>query len=271
MILVPGGMYLSKANNSWYCWILGYKSSIQYYIIPAICLSWLCMVYRGKKIQFFVLCLVSAYQAIFSQNAMLIAGLAGMLCIYLLRLFRYEKIFNMQMYLIAIFVVNIVYIFFTPLIISNSWVVGLLSFFGKNLTLSSRLSVILPNTVEAIGENWMIGHGVLPTQWRVTMYNSMKAAIHSHNQVLEVAFVGGIVLLAAYVLLNLVLQQKLMQHKRLESSKVFALSIFVFYIMMLVEIFTRSVGGPIWCVILLAYYCDRVDYCMRQRKDCILS
>lgn len=271
MVLTPEGMYLAKANNSRLCWILGYKSSFQYYILPAICLSWLNMAYRGKKTQFYILCAICGYEAIFSKNTMLIIGLAVMLLVFLLRLFQYEKVFHVHNYMLAIGVVNVVYICFVHHVLSWGWVQLLLLFFGKNLTLSNRLSLIMPKTLEAIRENWMFGLGVLPTEKRVAMYGYLKGAIHAHNQIAEFLFIGGVILLVAYILLNLQLSNKLMKYRELESAKILALSVFILYFMMVVEVFTRSVGGPIWCVLFLAYYCNKLDAAMRQRRDSILS
>ena len=111
MIAFPGGMYYAEANNSYKCWLLGYKSSFQYYIIPAICLSWINEKYRRQRVRMIALACVSMYEAVMSGNMMLAVALAGLLAIFFFRLYKL-RICTLRNYLIVVLVVNAALLFF---------------------------------------------------------------------------------------------------------------------------------------------------------------
>ena len=173
----------------------------------------------------------------------------------------------MRNYLIGSVVINFLYIFFTTVLINSGLGMAILAFFEKNLTLSSRLTIILPATLEQIQEELLLGHGVLSSDRRVRMYGGFKAAIHAHNQFLEILFIGGIVLLAAYLVFLWILSRRLMKRRDVCASRVLSTCVLALLVMTIVEVFTRGIAAGIWCMLILCYYCGNLDKQFRRRKD----
>jgi len=252
MILYPDGMYYLESNHTYYNWILGYKSSLQYYLLPALCFGWINKEYGGNKIRFYVLMAVSLYETLATGNAMLTVGMIMFLVSALFRLVEIEKIYNVRNYLIGVLSLNIIFVFYIVWFASTGIGTLFLDITGKSVVLAYRSSIIWPITLEQILEHLYFGKGVLSSDSRVTMYNGLKGAIHSHNQLMEILFIGGIFLMILYVILHVYMGKRLSESKSLTTSRILALAVFVFYIMMVVEVFTRKVAAAVWLLLFLA-------------------
>ena len=225
------------------------------------------MEYRNQRIRFYALMAVSVFSALTSRNMMLVAGLAIVILFYISKMYKATKIFCMRNYLIAGIVANLLYIFFTAVLIASDLGKALLAATGKSATLSGRASILIPYTLLQIKEAPIFGHGVLSNEVRVGMYGGGKALIHAHNQVLEIAFIGGAVLLVLFVLLHLAVNKKLMAKKQYPASQVLSLFIFVLLFMTLFEVYTRRTAAGIWCIIALSYYVRELHQCFCNRSD----
>ena len=257
MIIFPGGMYYAEANHSYYCWVLGYKSSLQYYIIPVLCFSWINMLYRGKKLRFYLLLIISTYEAFYSMNKMLLMGMIIFCIAYFFNsVFKFEE--KIKNYMILALIMNIVVVFFTTSFSNSQFGRSLLGLLGKDESLALRSSVIWHSTLQYIYQDPILGHGVLSSVRRSEIYN-FDAAIHAHNQLLEYLYIGGIIMFGMYIVLNIMICRNINQNKKIICSVPVSVCIFIIHIMMIVEIYTRSVGGPIWMIVILSFYLLSVD------------
>lgn len=263
MILYPSGMYYVESNNSYLAWIFGYKSSFQYYILPALCFGWINSRYRRQKVRMLVLMLTCCVETIISHNKMLFVGVLVLLIFWILNLFKFEKVFNMRNYLFVVLLANVLFIFMTAWLVNSTFGMMVLGWLGKTGSLSYRV-IIWPRTLKYIQEKLIYGNGVLDNGARTIMYG-LRGVVHSHNQLLEITFIGGITMLFIYVVMNLMITKRLMENKELESSQILSLSIFVMYLMVVVEIFTRHSGASIWAILFCAYYCKSVDSAFIRR------
>lgn len=263
MILYPEGMYYVESNNSYLAWIFGYKSSFQYYILPAMCFGWINSRYHRQKVRMLVLMLACCAETIISHNKMLLVGVIVLLFFWLLNLFKFKKVFNMKNYLLVVLFTNILFIFMTTWLVNSTLGMMLLGWLGKTGSLSYRV-IIWPKTLKYIQERLIYGNGVLDNDARTIMYG-LRGVVHSHNQLLEITFIGGITMLFIYVVINLMITKRLMESRELESSQILSLSIFVMYLMVVVEIFTRHSGASIWAMLFCAYYCKNVDRAFKRR------
>lgn len=263
MILYPTGMYYVESNNSYLAWIFGYKSSFQYYILPVMCFEWINYKYRSQKVRMILLVLTCCVETIISHNMMLLVGVIVLLIFLLLNLFKFEKVFNMRNYLLVVLLANIMFIFMTAWLVNSTLGMTVLGWLGKSGNLSYRV-IIWPKTLKYIQEKIIYGNGILDNGTRTIMYG-LRGVVHSHNQLLEITFIGGITMLFIYVLINLLITKRLMENKELESSRILSLSIFVVYLMVVVEIFTRHSGASIWAMLFCAYFCKYVDMAFKRR------
>lgn len=271
MIVYPNGMYYLESNHTFNNWLLGYKSSLQYYFLPAICFTMINLRYRKQRMRSLLLMAVCLYQSFYVGNAMLIVGLTIIVVVYFTPMINLVHLFNIRNYVIAALAFGFVAVFATSLLFTLDVSANLMQALGKSVLLSNRASIIWPITLSYIANNWLIGYGVLSTSTRVSMYGGGLAYIHAHNQILELLFVGGVVLLAIFVLLVVLVSIKLMKTKRLESSKIFSLSLFALFIMLSVEVFTRRIACPIWLLFFLSYYSHELDAQFKSRADCRLD
>lgn len=265
MLRYPNGMYISTNSQYTANWLLGYKSSFQYFLLPGVCFSLLNGHYRKQRVRMLFLLSACILESILAMNAMLIVGLAVLLVILISRLYQRTSLFNMTIYFLIVIAANILTIFFSTLLTSSALGSSVLLFFGKNATLSARATNIWPKVLADISRNWFAGYGILPNSERISRFGGIYAAIHAHNQLLEFLFIGGILLLAVFVLYLLLINKRLMKHKDLPSAHILAVSIFALFLMVIVEVFTRRCSAGIWCMLMLAFYCKDLDRQFKAR------
>lgn len=256
MVLYPDGMYYVIASNSNLAWLFGYKSSFQYFIFPALGLGWLHLSYGGKKFHTIILFVVCFVETMLCQNKMLLIGVIVFFVFLIFRLAD-KRIFNMRNYFIVIITANILFIFFTTALVNTPMMSLFLNALGKGNDLSYR-AIIWPATIDYISKHLVLGWGLLRASERASMYGLHDVA-HAHNQLLELFFLGGIVLVQLFAQMLLQIIAKAMKYRELASTKVLASTVFLIFIMVIVEVFTRRIGAPMWMMIFLTYYCDRVD------------
>ena len=271
MILIPEGLYYSETHNYYLNWVLGYKSSLQYYILPALCFSWINMKYRNQRMRYLALLAVSWETTIVTQNGMLLIGLIVFTAFQFSKLWNKEKLFNIWTYFIVDIAVNVLFIFFLTWFSKTGIGMQLFLFLGKTATVSRRASIIWPMTMDYIKEHLFFGNGMYTAETRIFLYNGIKGFIHSHNQLLEILFIGGIFLMVFYVFLHIQIGKSLTANSNTAVGKIISMSIFILYLMMVVEVFTRSVAAPIWFILFLGGNCKFAHNAFLQRKDCLYS
>lgn len=271
MLLIPGGMYFLESNHSYLNWVLGYKSSLQYYILPAICFSWINMQYRNQKTRYILLLVACWISTIISHNAMLFVGLFAITLLQFSRLWNVKKLFNIWTYFVIDIVANAIMIFFITWFSNTNLGAKLFFFLGKSATVSRRASIIWPLTIEYIKEHKILGNGFYSTETRIAMYRGFKGFIHSHNQIMEILFVGGAFLMLFYILMHINIGKSLSANSNLACAKILSVSIFILYLMMTVEVFTRIIAAPIWFILFIAGNCKLLHNAFLRRPDCTYS
>ena len=250
IIIFPGGMYFLEANNSNTNWVLGYKSSFQYYAFPALCFSYINMLYKKQRVRFAVLFTVSLITTIYIGNMMLLVGLLVILAYLAFRLWRYSSVCNIWLFYIIDGLINIFALVLFSGVTENKLINRIISALGKDGSLSSRVSIIWPSTIEQIKRHLLFGNGFYSSQERTEFYGGYLSFIHAHNQVLEYLYIGGIVLLMAVILLHLYIGRSLHRCKN-DVSCVLSVFLGVFYLMMIVEVHTRIIAAPFWFMLYL--------------------
>lgn len=264
MFLYPSGMYYVESNNSYMAWIFGYKSSFQYYLIPALCFSWLESRYIKTKLQMIPLFIVCVIETFMSHNMTLVIGLLVLTPFIFVDLAKFQHVFNIRNYLIIVLVTNLLFIFMTTWLVSTKWSISLLTILGKSDTLSYR-TIIWPKTLLYIRDKILFGYGELESEVRISMYG-LRGVVHAHNQLLEIVFVGGLLLLILYFAVIIIISKKMMKSLKFDSTKILSVVIFVIFLMAVVEVFMRRVGAPIWFIIFLGYYSMELHLIYESKK-----
>lgn len=266
MVKYPGGIYYNTETRYYLNWLLGYKSSLQYYILPALCFKWMKSKYNGKLMGFYILLAVCFAETIIGQNSMLAVGLVILSFILMFNLFRL-KVFCSSTFYLAVIIANFLIIVTNEVLANNYYWLTLLSFFGKTSAISGRVAILWPKTIRAIANYPIFGNGMLSTIDRIILNGGFAGATHAHNQILEFLFVGGIVMLVMFVIYNIKINFALTENYCQWSAIAIAVSLFVLYLMVTVEVFTTFNGAAIWLVIGLALYNRELDIQFKFRQE----
>ncbi len=246
MCFFPDGMYTSMGVEGYTAnWLLGYKSSFQYYLLPLLCITYLKLVNSEE----FVLCILSIIlvhgETIASQNKMLLIGIAIVdMAILNLYVLHWKRI-NAYITSIVALLTNYILIF-VP--ISNFQYIHyfITKVLKKDLT-KGRI-YLWKITISWIKKSWVTGYGWVDSNIRYGMY---RIVAHAHNQLLEFIFQGGIIQLTLYLILIFYVAYLLNKNYDFRSVTILIFSLFSLYIMTTVEIFTRGIGAGIWLLFIL--------------------
>lgn len=100
---------------------------------------------------------------------MLTVGLIIFLVFYSLKLYNI-KLFDIWKYYIADLGINIIFLFFLLWFVNTNIGRLLFGLFGKDVSISSRASVLWPKTIELINKKLLFGYGIFSSNTRVEMY-----------------------------------------------------------------------------------------------------
>ena len=256
MIIYPEGMYYNELAGYSANWILGYKSSFQYYFIPAVLFSFINSVYSRKWLHFCIVDSVCLFESIISKNIMLCIILIIFNIIVLFKLYNL-RYFNIQSYSIISISVSIMLVFFVSSIFSTS--IG--SFFqnvlNKSSTLSSRSSIIWPKAFELIANNPIWGYGVLGSSEYRNIF-AINSASHSHNQIINFIIEGGVLSLAFFIGIMIKLVNCSKRHTN-KASKCLELGVFMILLCFSIEVITRHIAGGLWLVFIMCFDAESID------------
>ena len=267
VITFPDGMYYSDNTGYTKNWIFGYKSSFQYYLLPAMIFALLNFSYRKQRIRTASLIVACLAQTILAGNMMLAVVAISIIAIFFSRIFKSTNIFNSITYITVIIIVNYIAIFGLSLFLNTELGNAFLSTLGKGADIGSRASVIWPLTLSYIPNNPIFGYGVVPSSIRVLQYSNVRGAIHSHNQTLELLYVGGIVLFILFAIFVAIIVIKLYRTKNLPTSQILALGMFGLFLCVVVEVFVREIAFPIWVMLFICYWSTDLHEQLSQRQE----
>lgn len=258
IILYPTGAYEGSVYSH-YNWFLGYKSSLQCYMVPCICLEWLDSRYSKKSIRFITMLFIGVAETILSHNAMLSVGMILLTLFIVFRLYELKPLQNGYLYIVLVILVNVMFVFFIALLSKMPIFQAFLGIFNKTMTLSSRASIIWPKTLQLIAENPVFGHGVYLAKNYDRIFGKAGFS-HAHNQFLQVLLDGGVFLLVIFFYWLFYVCRRLGRNKDLWSSQVFVFFLFEILLMATVEVY---IFGPTyfatWLVLYLCMYTDDID------------
>lgn len=254
LIIYPDGMYISNRQNYANNWLLGYDNLHIVTILPAIVISLIYSYIDGEKIKFRTkILLICGLTSVFITLSATSTVAILILIIFIMQknsVFKNTIVFNYLNYCLTYIVLFISIVLLRLQEIFSWFIVDIL---GKSLTFTGRTN-IWDATMYYIKESWIWGYGVEKSLIR-TLKNSNQYATHAHNHILEVLYKGGILLLFAFLYLLLIVGRKLMKYKGTMISKILSFSIFLFFLMMLVE--ARDTMN-LYILLIFSYYVDKI-------------
>lgn len=262
MIAFPGGMYVTVKTNYSLNWLLGYKSSLQYYLYPFVMIVLLKSAYKGMNVFTVLSLIIAIYASIKSENMMLVACVILVIMLVIFGISNLTFIFNGVTCLVVAIISNLVILFMMEVISFTNWGRRFFELIGKDFTFSGRGNVIWPMALLNISKRPILGYGVLEPD-NVRSMLKMPAAIHAHNQILEVLLNGGVVLLIIYGVLLYYVAIELSKNSELKATKVLSICMLGLYLMLTVEVFTRGVSTGIWIMVCCALHPQLVDEHLR--------
>lgn len=240
-VFIGNGLYASSffpTNN----FFLGYKNQMINIILPALMLGYLYVLSQGRysRIILLGLFLISFVTVVHVDSKASILMVALMLfpvsC-----LCNLTSVFNMASYLI-VDVIGFVSIVLLQVQKKFSLLVEMI-FSGRTATFSGR-DTIWENIIRLIKENPVWGYGVETYADRTARYGldgwDPSFTLHAHDRFLETMYRGGVVLLFIYIVTLCVSAYYLVKNRKLNVSKIVALTLFVYLIGMITEFYRYS-------------------------------
>lgn len=233
ILLYPHGLYETGVTNIAHeNWLLGFKNRHIVFYLPLLLATFLRAVDEGLSLDKIILILIVPLSAVLANSSTAIICMALVIVFGFLPTFRRRyKIFNARLFFmigIALFVFIIVLRVQDRL---SSFVVNLL---GKDSTFSNR-TTLWNIAIDMISKRPLAGWGEWSAAQKHTLYSS-NSVVSAHNQILEYAFVGGLVLVTIYLVINVKLVARL-QRSASERHVQFAA---VVYLAMMVVLLTEA-------------------------------
>lgn len=255
-LLIPAGMY--GVSNNTRNWFLGYYSHHTKYFIPALMFAWLYKKATGKKLRsYFLICSIFISALLVRSGGVLMA-LFGMVLAYALlknwtHLFHYYTYWSVHIFF---------FLFIVVLKLQNmfQWLIdGVL---GKWNSLLLRMN-LWDRSLELISENLFFGHGIFDVTTR-QLENGFNWASHAHNLLLEVLYQGGLVNLAFWIVVILVVGKKLYRYRNTPESKIMAAAFFGWCLAALVDQWTAPF---LMGMFIIAYYSNKNSCGKRENMN----
>lgn len=252
IMIFPGGLYNNGVDGR--MWILGYKSSLQCYVFPAVIISFIFSEQENNYKHFIFILGVSHLVCVCESNAMLLVGLILIDLIFLFGFYKKVRLSKIMIIASIIFIIvaNLIVVVYTSSFLSNHYIhYFIVSVLGKRPDLSMRTSnweAVLP----VIAKNPIFGYGYTSDSVRAHMYGRTTA--HAHNLILECLYENGMIGLSMFAILNFYVIKTINKNMKYGISIILYFALLVFYIMYIFENLFQKSCGFMWLTILLGAY-----------------
>ena len=247
----PGGMH--NTLGVYYYWLLGSKNWQITYLFPFVVVTLLLMEKRQNwKIKDIMALLLAEITCFFNTSTTSLICMTILIALSFLIRDRFTNIINILTYSIVAFGMHFGVVFFRIQTLFSWLIEGIL---GKSVTFTSR-TLLWDRMIALIIEKPFWGYGLLETTTRVRI-TGLWFAVHAHNQFLEVAFQGGLVLLAVWLIVLFLPVGNLYKYRNFASSRILATSIFAILLLFLTEYYSHTIF--VFEVFLLAFHTEKIQ------------
>ena len=227
-------------------WLLGNKNGHLSMILPAIICIYIDNYINNKtsmKIYIFVLIGIISVILLGSATSILGMFILSTYIIFNKIVDKYEKIFNINNYLIAYILLFFAVIIFKFQDVFSFIIVDL---FGKDLTFTGRTD-IWNTAIELISFNPLLGYGNMSEIQRIIMFNNQNA-VHCHNLLLDIIFQVGILGIAIFIYIINIVRKQIKKYNS-KVAKFLSWSILVYAIILLTEVY--SLEKILWVFLII--------------------
>ncbi len=266
VLFYPNGMYIDYSAGYYSNWLLGYKSSLQYYVLPSVILSWVDSKYSKSSSKFLFANIVSVVETLLCGNYMLFVVLF-VFDVFVFFKFYELPFFNIKTYTILAFAINFVLVFYVNFVFNSSLGTIIQKLFNKTSTLSSRTTIIWPKAISFIIQSPIFGHGVMSSSEYRALF-VINSATHAHNQILNYFIEGGTVYVLLFVLYLMYLFRK-SNKKKCKLFSCFSLGLFLILLCFSIEVITRHIGGGLWLLFVMFADSEEIEKQFLSKNEII--
>ncbi len=253
LLVFPAGMYVTGVTNTASeNWFLGFKNKHMIYFLPFVGLNLILGNLEGFTWKNFVMLAIVLFSALFAGSSTIILCLALILIVGFMPFVRKNyKVFNMYSY----FGLSIVLFILIPLLrLQYLFSFLIVTVLNKGIDLTYRTN-LWDLALREIREHPIIGWGEQSVDVKHLLYHS-HSIISAHNQILEYLYIGGIVLLTLYIIINLLLAKKLTGMRRFGFIQVASGMYLALQVALIAEVYTDA---SIYMIYFILWYIDRLN------------
>lgn len=235
ILLYPDGMYVTGVTNKAYeNWFLGFKNKHIVYNLPLLAVT----ILLGKRDSFcwnkIAMLVITLFCVMYVGSTTQIVAVSVFLIIsFLPFVHRNYRVFNLYTYFTAAVVMFVAIPVFRLQYLASYLLVSILH---KDVDLTNR-TFLWNRAFDAIAEHPVIGWGEQSNEVKHALYESYSI-ISAHNQILEYLYVGGIILISLYALINIMLAEKAKRYQKQESTQILAGLYFALQVALIAEVYT---------------------------------
>lgn len=246
-IVFPHGMYSDGLYST--NWLMGYDNSqIKFYICAVIVASIYKEITQNRR-RSNILMAVVVMSVLFTKVFTALMGLAIVVAILVFNhKERLKRICQPKYYFI------VAMMFFVFVVLNNALAdkMDLITkITGKGVTLTTRFD-IWQRTLKMASDYFLYGHGWKSVEVRTFEYYN-PFATHAHDTYLEYLYQGGIVGMAIFFLLIILIIHKLSKCQNKNIKQIFSAIIFAFLIMMIFEAYVFPI---VYMIYMIVYHCN---------------
>lgn len=252
LIIFPEGMYSTGVTNiASENWFLGFKNKHMIYFLPFMGLNFIFGKTDGFNLKKLLMMIVVIASALYEKSSTTIICMFLMLLIGFLPFIReHYKIFNMYSY----FGVSILMFIMIPLFrLQYLFSYFIVNIFHKSIDLTNRTD-LWDRAFIAIRQHIFAGWGEQIDEVKHNLYGS-QSIVSAHNQILEYLYIGGIVLLALYIIINFMLATKLHRSYNSVIIQIASGMYLALQVALVVEVYTDTI---IYMLYFLLWYIDEL-------------
>lgn len=259
VLVFPQGLYSRiigpyAASQEWF---LGVTNYFIIWLLPAMMIAWIYKEYfkdSKRSVCLIICCIIT--EIIKGSGT----GLVGVFLLLILLLFPFwKKIITPFRGVLIVGVMFVVIVVLNNANFLEPIIVGLL---GKDMTFSNRIT-IWSNAISAILSNPLLGYGIKSNEVTSSILGVFQSgfiwtgATHCHNEILQVAFLGGFVALALYFMIYYLSIRKCVRYWNSRIAQIMMYSLITLIVIGITEVYEYS---ETYMIMLLPFYLDKFIY-----------
>lgn len=260
LILFPNGMYstgiIGETTENWF---LGFKNKHLIYFLPATGITLILCKLDKFNFRRILLLIITISSTLYVKSGTGILGLSVLYIIVLLPVFKKGyKVFNMRTYLIEVIIMFLAIPIFRLQYLFTYIIVDILK---KDINLTYRTD-LWDRALNAISQHPIMGWGEQNYNVRNQLYSS-NSIISAHNQILEYLYIGGVILIMLYLIINIMMVKKMSRYAEFEVTQIASALYLALHVALIAEVY---VDPSIYMIYFMIWHIDSVCKKCPQNK-----